>query len=39
MSCKELKRVEGGRYQVVTPQDELFFRIDADAMTGVSGEA
>jgi hypothetical protein len=35
MFCKELKRVEGNRYKVVTPQGEIFFRIDADAKTGV----
>ena len=33
--CKELKRVEGDRYKVVTPQGEIFFRINADARTGV----
>ncbi len=33
--CNELKRLEGGRYKVVTPQGELFFRIQADAGSGV----
>lgn len=33
--CKELKRDEAGRYKIVTPQGELFFRIEADARTGI----
>lgn len=32
--CLELKRV-GGRHKVVTPQGEIFFRIEADPSTGV----
>lgn len=32
--CKELKR-EGGKYKIVTPQGEIFFRIEADRKTGV----
>jgi hypothetical protein len=33
--CKELKKVDGGRYKVVTPNGEIFFRIEADSKTGV----
>jgi hypothetical protein len=33
--CKELKRDGKGRYKVVTPRGEIFFRIEADARTGV----
>lgn len=33
--CRGLKRDAGGRYKVVTPQGEIFFRIEADARTGV----
>ncbi len=32
--CKGLK-VEGGRHKIVTPNGEIFFRIDADETTGV----
>lgn len=32
--CQELK-TEGDDFKVVTPDGELFFRIDADAATGV----
>jgi hypothetical protein len=35
MFCKELKVLDGGRYKVVTPQGEIFFRIDADRASGV----
>lgn len=35
MFCKELKPLAGGRYKVVTPQGEIFFRIEADARSGV----
>ena len=28
--CKELKPMAGGRYKVITPQGEIFFRIDGD---------
>ena len=33
--CQELKRDAAGRHKVTTPQGEIFFRIDADARTGV----
>jgi hypothetical protein len=33
--CRKLEQVAGGRYKVVTPQGEIFFRIDGDARTGV----
>ena len=33
--CQELKRTDGDRCKVVTPQGEIFFRIEADAKTGV----
>ena len=33
--CRQLKPLEGNRYKVVTPQGEIFFRIDADPKTGV----
>lgn len=33
--CKELKKDAKGRDKVVTPQGEIFFRIAADAATGV----
>jgi hypothetical protein len=33
--CKELKVDAAGRHKVVTPQGELFFRIDCDPKTGV----
>lgn len=33
--CKELKRDAQGRYKVVTPEGEVFFRIEADASTGI----
>ncbi len=32
--CQGL-RVEGGRYKIVTPNGEIFFRIDAHEATGV----
>jgi hypothetical protein len=32
--CKGLK-VEGGRHKIVTPNGEIFFRIEADETTGV----
>jgi len=32
--CRELKRDEQGRYKVVTPGGEIFFRIVADEKTG-----
>jgi hypothetical protein len=35
MFCKELKAQDGGRYKVVTPRGEIFFRIDADRTSGV----
>jgi hypothetical protein len=34
--CKELKRDAEGRYKVVTPQGEIFFRIVSDPKTGVT---
>ena len=33
--CKELKRLEDGRYKVVTPGGEIFFKIEADPRSGV----
>ena len=33
--CRALKRDERGRWKVETPQGEIFFRIAADAETGV----
>ncbi len=33
--CKRLKRDAGGRWKVETPEGEIFFRIAADAETGV----
>jgi hypothetical protein len=33
--CRELKRDAAGRYKVMTPQGEIFFRIVGDANTGV----
>ena len=33
--CLELKRDAQGRCKVVTPEGEFFFRIEADARTGV----
>lgn len=33
--CKELKKDATGRDKIVTPQGEIFFRIDADPATGV----
>jgi hypothetical protein len=33
--CKELKKDAKGRDKIVTPQGEMFFRIEADAATGV----
>jgi hypothetical protein len=33
--CQQLKRDAGGRHKVITPQGEIFFRIDGDARTGV----
>ena len=33
--CKELKTDDHIRYKVVTPEGEIFFRIEADINTGV----
>jgi hypothetical protein len=33
--CRELKKDANGRHKVVTPQGEIFFRIEANARTGV----
>ena len=33
--CRKLESVAGGRHKVVTPQGEIFFRIEGDAQTGV----
>jgi hypothetical protein len=33
--CQKLEAVTKGRYKVVTPQGEIFFRIEGDARTGV----
>jgi hypothetical protein len=33
--CKQLKREQDGKYKVVTPQGEIFFRIEASERTGV----
>jgi hypothetical protein len=33
--CQKLKAVADGQYKVVTPQGEIFFRIEGDAQTGV----
>jgi hypothetical protein len=33
--CQRLEAVAGGRHKVVTPQGEIFFRIEGDAQTGV----
>jgi hypothetical protein len=33
--CKQLKRDKRGQHKVVTPQGEIFFRIESDARTGV----
>lgn len=35
MFCKELKSLDDGRHKVTTPQGEIFFRIEADASSGV----
>jgi hypothetical protein len=35
MFCKELRCLDGGRYKVLTPQGEIFFRIEADSKSGV----
>jgi len=35
MFCRELKRDDSGLHRVVTPNGEILFRIDADAVTGV----
>ena len=34
MFCRELKKGDDGRYTVVTPQGEIFFKIVADRSTG-----
>ncbi len=34
MFCKGLKRDLRGGYKVITPQGEIFFRIESDARTG-----
>jgi hypothetical protein len=34
MFCKELKKDAQGKYKVVTPDGEIFFRIAADETTG-----
>jgi hypothetical protein len=33
--CRKLESVPDGRHKVVTPQGEIFFRIEGDARTGV----
>jgi hypothetical protein len=33
--CRKLETAPGGRHKVVTPQGEIFFRIEGDARTGV----
>lgn len=33
--CRELKRDGAGRWKVVTPQGEIYFRLDADRASGV----
>jgi hypothetical protein len=33
--CRELKVLDDGRYKVVTPAGEIFFRIEADPKSGV----
>jgi hypothetical protein len=33
--CKELRPKADGRYKVVTPQGEIYFRIEADPHSGV----
>ena len=33
--CQELKKDAQGRFKVVTPQGEIFFRIESDPKTGV----
>jgi len=33
--CRRLEAVAAGQYKVVTPQGEIFFRIEGDAQTGV----
>ena len=33
--CRKLNPIDDGRYKVITPQGEIFFRIDADTRTGV----
>jgi hypothetical protein len=33
--CKDLKTDRDGRHRIVTPQGEMFFRIEADSATGV----
>jgi hypothetical protein len=33
--CRRLEIAAGGRHKVVTPQGEIFFRIESDARTGV----
>ncbi len=35
MFCKELKVLDDGRFKVVTPQGEIFFRMEADRNSGV----
>src|SRR5579859_7084239 len=33
--CKGLKRLEDGRYKVLTPAGEIFFKIESDSHSGV----
>ncbi|HEV2699755.1 MAG TPA: hypothetical protein VGU90_17310 [Terriglobales bacterium] len=33
--CRELRKTKDGRYKVVTPGGEIFFRIEADPGSGV----
>ena len=33
--CKDLKRLENGRYKVLTPKGEILFKIEADPKSGV----
>ena len=35
MFCRELRPLDAGRYKVMTPQGEIFFRIEADSKSGV----
>jgi hypothetical protein len=35
MFCKELRRDESGKYKVLTPQGEIFFRMASDSASGV----